>query len=71
MVFDYSKLLGRVIEKCGTRRNFANQMHLSERSVSLKLNNKVDFTQKEICLASSILDIPLKDIHTFFFADKV
>ena len=38
MAYDYAKLNGRIIEKCGTQAVFAERMGLSERTVSLKLN---------------------------------
>ncbi len=40
MPYNYSKLLGRIVEKVGTQGKFAEQMKLSERSISLKLNGK-------------------------------
>ena len=45
MPYDYSKLNGRIVEKCGTQANFAEMMGLSERTISLKLNN-VSSTEK-------------------------
>ena len=53
MAYDYSKLNGRIVEKCGTRANFAEMMGLSERTISLKLNNKISFKQPEIQKALS------------------
>lgn len=47
-MFDYSKLLGRIKEKFGSNSNFALSMKISERSMSLKLNNKVEWKQNEI-----------------------
>lgn len=69
--FDYQKLLGRITEKAGTQANFAYQMELSERSVSLKLNGKRPFKQEEIMRAVQILQIPKDEIGTYFFADNV
>ena len=40
MPYNYSKLLGRIVELCGTQAVFSQKMQLSERSVSLKLNGK-------------------------------
>lgn len=34
MSFEYSKLLGRIKEKCGTQAEFAKAINISERSVS-------------------------------------
>ena len=71
MSFDYSTLLGRIIEKCGTQYNFAIAMDLSERSLSLKLNNKVYWKNSEIAKATKILEIEEKDIPKYFFKEKV
>lgn len=68
MPYNYAKLLGRIVEKAGTQRNFAEQMGLSERSVSLKLNGKTGWKQCEISKACSILEIGDKEISTYFFA---
>lgn len=71
MAYDYAKLNGRIVEKCGTKSTFAEQMGLSERSISLKLNNKVAFKQTEIQKAIKILDISLEEIKDYFFTMKV
>lgn len=66
-MYDYSKLQGRIVEKFGNNCNFAIKMGLSERTVSLKLNNKVDFRQKEISKACQLLNIPISKIQDYFF----
>lgn len=71
MAYDYSKLLGRIIEKYGTQTKFAGAMGLSERSLSLKLNGKVGFKQNEIVKACSLLEIAEIDIPEYFFTLKV
>ena len=48
MSFNYSKLLGKIIEEYGTQYNFALALGLSERSLSLKLNNKVRWKDTDI-----------------------
>ena len=53
MPYNYSKLLGRIVEKVGTQSKFAEKMELSERTVSLKLNGKVGWKQDEIAKACS------------------
>lgn len=69
--FDYSKLNGRIVEKFGTQYNFANAIQLSERSISLKLNNKVDWRSKEIKKACQLLDIDELELGEYFFKQKV
>ena len=46
--FDYSKLLGRIKEKFGTQDNLAAKTTISATSLNYKLNNKVEWKQKEI-----------------------
>ena len=41
IIFDYSKLKGRIVEKFKTQGNFASINQLSDRSMSLKLNNGI------------------------------
>lgn len=71
MTFNYSKLNGKIVEMCGTQYNFSQQMGLSERTISLKINNKVSWKDSEIYKACRILDIPLDQISKYFFAPKV
>ncbi|MCW6662908.1 DUF739 family protein [Aerococcaceae bacterium NML160702] len=71
MSYDYSKLMGRIVEKCGTQYNFAIAMGLSERTISLKLNGKVSWKDDEMLKATQILSIDIKDIPKYFFAAKV
>ena len=71
MKFDYRKLLGRIVEKMGSQANFAKAMHLSERSMSLKLNSRVPFKQSEICQAVKLLGIPEDEIALYFFTPEV
>lgn len=71
MAYDYAKLNGKIVEKCGTQAVFAERMGLSERTISLKLNNKVAFKQPEIQKALSILGLTESDIQAYFFTLKV
>lgn len=68
MPYNYSKLLGRIVEKVGTQSNFAEKMELSERTISLKLNGKVGWKQGEIAKACQVLDINDHEIPAYFFA---
>lgn len=71
MAYDYAKLNGKIVEKCGTQAIFAEKMGLSERTISLKLNNKIAFKQPEIQKALSILGLTESDIQPYFFTLKV
>ena len=65
--YSYSKLIGRIIECCGTRVKFAKLMGVSEHTMSLKLNGKVQWRQVDIARACDILDISYKEIPEYFF----
>ena len=67
MPYDYSKLLGRIVEKCGTQAAFSEKIGLSERSVSLKLNGHRPWKQQEIVRACEVLDIAGQDIPEYFY----
>ena len=72
-MFDYSKLIGRIIEKFGTRRAFAEAVGISENSMSQKLSNKMAITTddiKEWC-KPEFLDIHCDEIGVYFFTLKV
>ena len=69
--YDYSKLLGRIKEYCGKQCVFAAAMGLSERSVSLKLNNIRCWTQQEMQRACDVLMFPSAEIPNYFFVPIV
>lgn len=70
MAFDYSKLRGRIVEKYGTQIAFSKAMGVSERTLSLKLNGKIYFSQDEIVSISRLLDIPRDELQLYFFTRK-
>ncbi|MGT2833378.1 hypothetical protein Javan249_0006 [Streptococcus phage Javan249] len=71
MAYDYSKLNGKIVERFKTQYNFANAMGLSERTVSLKLNNQRYWKNNEISKASELLGISDDEISLYFFDLKV
>lgn len=70
-MYNYSKLRGKAIEKCGTLGKFAGIMGISKVSVSNKLMNKTPWGQDEIVKACNILDIKPKEIGAYFFTEEV
>ena len=71
MSYDYSRLKGKIIEKYGSNAKFAEDMEWSERTLSLKLNNKVAWKQPEIVKAIDLLSLDENDITGYFFKLKV
>lgn len=70
-MYDYSKLRGRIVEKYGTIKAFAEALGVSNVTISEKLNNKVGITRKDIETWSNILDISECDYGVFYFARNV
>ena len=70
-MYNLNKLKGRIIEKFGTQGNFAKAIGVSERTLSLKLDNRVDWKQSEIGKACELLEIPKEEIADYFFTLKV
>lgn len=71
LIYDYSKLDGRITEIFGTRKAFAESIGRSEKSVSLKMNNKVPWDQDEMILSCRALKIPVDSLGEYFFTLKV
>lgn len=70
MKFNYAILKGKIVEKYNTQKNFAKTFGISERSLSLKLNNKICFTQDEMLLCTKLLGESIDKIVTFFLLLK-
>lgn len=65
--YDYSKLNGKIVEVFCTKKKFAENMNLSEKSISSKTNNKRSWQQQEISKACELLHIPSDEINSYFF----
>ena len=71
MPMDYSKLLGRIIERFGTRSAFADAMGLNYEALSRRLNNKANFKPVEYIRACELLDISPKELYLYFFTPRL
>ncbi len=71
MVFDFSRLRGRIVEKYGTCDNFAEAMGHSKVWMSSRLNNTVHWRSPEIRSAAALLEIPDAEIPAYFLTPKV
>ena len=68
---DFRKLIGRIVEKFGTRSAFCNAMDMKPEQLSRRLNNRTPFTTGEILMALELLEIPPKEIGLYFFTPRV
>ena len=71
MLFDYSKLKGKIKEKGLTQEELANKIEIDKSTLSLKINNQSVFTQEEIFKIINILEISPEEIEEYFFTIKV
>ncbi len=73
MPFDYNKLRGRIIEKFGSIKAFADAYGLTNVTMSNKLNGKTAISMEDIVRMSApdLLDIPPSQYHEYFFTKKV
>lgn len=70
MVYDYSKLRGLIREVFGTQAAFAVAIGTSPCSISKKLNNKSEWTKKEMNKSSEVLGFHADEIPQYFFCPK-
>lgn len=66
--YRYDKLRGRIVEKYGTQKAFAEALNVSENSLSLKMNCKTEFSQTDMDKFAKLLEIPLSEYSAYFFA---
>ena len=66
-LYDYSELLGKLRAKNITQEQLAKQISLSPSTLNQKLNNKSEFSQREMTKICKALDIPLEYISIYFF----
>ena len=71
VIFVYSKLKGRIKEKCETQRNFARLLGISEGTLTAKLANASYFSQSEIEQSIQILGIESGKVSDYFFTTRV
>lgn len=71
MKFNFRKLSHLIIDTFGTQYLFAEEMGLTERSVSLKINGKRQWKQEEIMKACHLLGITVDEIGEIFFNVEV
>lgn len=64
----YSKLRGKIKEVYFSNKNFAAAMAIDLSTLSAKLNNNSQWKREEIVKACELLDIPIEEVHLYFFA---
>ena len=68
MIFDYSKLKGKIAEVYGTRKAFAEAIGKNPAYISRVLSGKSYLDQRDIIQWSDALDIGAMQVGEYFFA---
>lgn len=71
VIFDYSKLRGRIYEVFGTQKKFEEAMKISHGTLWSKLTSRTYFDQSEIMRASGLLGIEQGSESAYFFTQKL
>lgn len=71
VVYDYSKVRGKIKEVFGTQSAFASALGISTATLSAKLNNEFQWKSSEIFKACELLKIAKEEIPIYFFTQKV
>lgn len=64
-------LRGRILQKYGTFKSFADVLEVDKNTVSNKLSEFTQFTREDMILWCKLLNIPADEIPKFFFDDVV
>lgn len=67
VVFDFSKLKGRIVEKVGTQKNLHQLLGWNNSALAMRLANKTRFSGEDIIEICKILEIPNEEIGAYFF----
>lgn len=71
MAKDFSKLIGRIYEKFGTRTAFCSAIGKTPDWLSRRLNGLIEFDADDMILCIEQLEIDPQDIHAYFFVPDV
>jgi hypothetical protein len=68
--YDYSRLIGRIVEVFRTRSSFGAAMGWSNVTLTQKIKGRHWWRQDEISLACELLNIGDEEIGAYFFVKK-
>ncbi|MBO7732811.1 MAG: DUF739 family protein [Methanobrevibacter sp.] len=63
----FSKLKGRIIEKFGTQKRFAEVLGMHNNLVSQRMQKKIAFSKDDMLKWGKLLDIPPEQFYEYFF----
>ena len=66
---NYSKLRGKIREVLGSEALLAQKLGINAGTLSVKLNGRTGFSQKEIVAVCDILGLDLTEMPDYFFSE--
>ena len=70
-MYDYSKLLARILNKFNSRFEFALEMGMTPQTLINKLKNRNPWNQHQIEECCKLLDIDRSEIVEYFFTLRI
>lgn len=67
--FNYSKLAGKIKEKFNTQKAFADELGITEGTLSSRMKGKTYFTQEEIDRSCTLLNLDRSRVTEYFFTE--
>ena len=71
ILFDHSKLRGRIVEKGLSQKRISEVMGITQQAFSKKMNNTTQFSSSDIVSLTDLLEIEPTDIGAYFFTPLV
>ena len=71
MAYKTNKLAGRITEKFGTQKAFAEALGMEQSTLSRLLTDGKDWRGSKLIKAIKLLEIPEQEIEAYFFEQRV
>lgn len=71
MPYKTDKIRGRIVEKFGSQKAFAEAMNINETTLSKILNNGTEWKASSALKAIKMLEIPNNEVDLYFFEPRV
>lgn len=70
-MYNYSKLLARILSKYNSRFEFALEMEMTPQTLINKMKNRIPWNQRQIEQCCDLLDIDRSEIVEYFFTPAI
>lgn len=71
MIYKTDRLKERILERCGSFKEFADRLGMDKTTLSKALSNGSEWKGSNLMRAIEILEIPMEEVNTYFFTPSV